>query len=72
MPPPPQLGNGSCASCHGAYAPRYARSKRFLADPVLAGIAANVTPIDVINTDPARMLGNSESVEGAAEVKAAA
>ena len=34
---------------------------------MLAGIAANVTPIDVINTDPARMLGNSEAVEGAAE-----
>lgn len=67
VPPPPELGNGSCASCHGAYAPRYAKSKRFLADPVLRGIAANVTPIDVINTDPARMLGNSEAVEGAAE-----
>jgi hypothetical protein len=67
VPPPPQIGNGSCASCHGAYAPRYARSRRFLASPALAGIAANVTPIDVINTDPARMLGNSEAVEGAAE-----
>jgi hypothetical protein len=66
VPPPPQLGNGSCASCHGAYAPRYAKSRKFLATPVLTGIAANVTPIDVINTDPARMLGNDEAVEQAA------
>jgi mono/diheme cytochrome c family protein len=66
--PRPEGGNGSCASCHGAYAPRYTRSRRFLATPVLAGMAANVTPIDIINTDPARMRGNSEAVETAAEV----
>lgn len=63
----PEGGNGSCASCHGAYARRYVRSSKFLAAPVLAGIAANVTPIEIINTDPARMDGNSEAVEQAAE-----
>jgi mono/diheme cytochrome c family protein len=63
----PEGGNGSCASCHGAYARRYARSQRFLASPNLAGIAANVAPIDIINTDPARMTANSEAVEQAAD-----
>jgi mono/diheme cytochrome c family protein len=66
VPSPEQAGNGSCASCHGAYAKRYARSQKFLASPVLAGIAANVTPIDIINTDSARMDGNDEAVEQAA------
>jgi len=65
--PRPEGGNGSCASCHGAYAPRFVRSQKFLASPVLSGIAANVTPIEIINTDPARMDGNSEAVEQAAE-----
>ncbi len=64
--PRPVGGNGSCASCHGAYAPRYAKKRSFLASPALAGIAANVTPIAIINTDPARMNGNSAAVEQAA------
>lgn len=68
VPPPPVKGNGSCASCHGAYAPRYAKSRKYLASPLLTGMAGNVTPIDVIRTDPARMLGNDEAVEQAAEV----
>jgi endo-cleaving rubber dioxygenase len=65
--PRPEGGNGSCASCHGAYSPRFVKRPKFLATPLLAGIAANVTPIDIINTDPARMDGNSEAVEQAAE-----
>ncbi len=65
--PRPEGGNGSCASCHGAYAPRYVKSRRFLATPLLAGMAANVTPIAIINTDPARMTANDEAVETAAE-----
>jgi len=64
--PRPVGGNGSCASCHGAYAPRYVNNPRFLATPMLAGMAGNVTPIDIINTDPARMEGNSAAVENAA------
>ncbi|HYC56134.1 MAG TPA: hypothetical protein VEL28_14460 [Candidatus Binatia bacterium] len=67
VPEPENSGNGSCASCHGAYAPRFTRSRKFLNSPVFAGIAANVTPIDIINTDPARMEGNSEAVEDAAQ-----
>lgn len=63
----PEGGNGSCASCHGAYAPRYVNNRRYLASPVLAGIAANVTPIAIINTDPARMVANSAAVEQAAD-----
>jgi mono/diheme cytochrome c family protein len=66
--PRPEGGNGSCASCHGAYAPRYVKSRKFLASPALAGMAANVTPIDIINTDPARMAANSAAVEQAADV----
>src|SRR5438309_61749 len=42
--PRPVGGNGSCASCHGAYAPRYVNNPRFLATPMLAGMAGNVTP----------------------------
>ncbi len=63
----PEGGNGSCASCHGAYAPRYVNDPGFLASPALAGMAGNVTPIEIINTDPARMLANSADVEGAAD-----
>jgi hypothetical protein len=64
----PEGGNGSCASCHGAYAPRYVNDPSYLASPVLTGIAANVSPIEIINTDPARMTANSAAVEQAAEV----
>jgi mono/diheme cytochrome c family protein len=66
--PRPEAGNGSCASCHGAYAPRYVKSKKFLASPMLAGMAAYVTPLEIINTDPARMVANSAAVESAADV----
>jgi endo-cleaving rubber dioxygenase len=62
----PESGNGSCASCHGAYAPRYVNDPSFLATPELAGIAANVSPLDIINTDPARMAANDAAVETAA------
>lgn len=50
MPRPPG-GNGSCASCHGAYSPRFVNDKEFLADPSLAGIAAAISPKAVIGTD---------------------
>jgi mono/diheme cytochrome c family protein len=49
-----QPGNGSCASCHGVYSPRYAHDTKFLPDPRLKGIEANITPIETIGTDPAR------------------
>jgi len=52
--PRPPGGNGSCAGCHGVYAPRYAHDVRFLDDPSLQGIAAYVVPLDIIGTDPAR------------------
>ena len=58
----PEGGNGSCASCHGAYAPRYANDPGFLADPSMAGVAANVTPIDIIGTDPERLEAFNEAV----------
>lgn len=51
--PPDNRGNGSCASCHGAYSPRFVNDPNYLADPRLEGIAANVTPLSVIGTDPA-------------------
>ena len=47
-------GNGSCASCHGVYSPRYAHDTKFLPDPRLKGIEAQITPIETIQTDPAR------------------
>lgn len=51
-PQPEQLGNGSCASCHGAYSPKYVNDPQYLDDPRLEGIAANVVRMDVIRTDP--------------------
>ena len=51
---PRQPGNGSCASCHGVYSPRYAHDTKFLPDPRLKGIEANIVPIETIDTDPAR------------------
>ncbi|MBD2858896.1 hypothetical protein IB286_07705 [Spongiibacter sp. KMU-158] len=60
--PEPQGGNGSCASCHGAYSPRYVNDPNFLADPLMEGVASNVTPNDVIRTDRARVDTNNEAV----------
>lgn len=52
--PRPEGGNGSCASCHGVYAPRYVHDPAYLERPELEGIAAFVVPMDIIGTDPAR------------------
>lgn len=52
--PEPTSGNGSCASCHGAYSPRYVHDTDYLEDPRLEGIAASISPLDVIATDRAR------------------
>jgi endo-cleaving rubber dioxygenase len=58
-------GNGSCASCHGAYAARYVNDPAFLDTPELEGIAAYQVPLDIIGTDPERLLANNESVQTA-------
>ncbi|HET8705510.1 MAG TPA: hypothetical protein VFM46_04325, partial [Pseudomonadales bacterium] len=52
---PKQPGNGSCASCHGVYSPRYAADPKMLPDPRLKGIAGVITPIETIGTDPERL-----------------
>ncbi len=52
---PKQPGNGSCASCHGVYSPRYAVDPAFLPDPRLKGISAVITPIETIRTDDKRV-----------------
>ncbi|MBD2858911.1 hypothetical protein IB286_07780 [Spongiibacter sp. KMU-158] len=52
--PKPDGGNGSCASCHGAYSPRYVNDPNYLEDPSLEGIAAHISPLAVIGTDSAR------------------
>nr|WP_224243108.1 hypothetical protein [Hyalangium gracile] len=52
---PKTPGNGSCASCHGVYSPRYAANPAFLPDPRLKGISGVITPIETIRTDPARV-----------------
>jgi mono/diheme cytochrome c family protein len=64
----PDAGNGSCASCHGAYAKRYVDDPAFLATPLLEGMAGYVTSIDIIQTDPARMDANSAAVEAQARL----
>ena len=60
--PRPAEGNGSCASCHGAYAPRYTHDKAFLASPELAGQAAFRVPNDIIETDTAYTLAQNQGV----------
>ena len=52
--PEPLGGNGSCASCHGAYSPRYVHDDRYLEDPALEGVAGHISPLEVIGTDRAR------------------
>lgn len=52
--PQPLGGNGSCASCHGAYSPRYVNDPSYLEDPSLEGMAAHIVPLEVIGTDSAR------------------
>lgn len=52
--PRPDRGNGSCASCHGAYSPRFVNDPDYLPDPRLEGIASYVVPMDIIGTDPVR------------------
>ncbi|HSJ96385.1 MAG TPA: hypothetical protein VLC53_04905 [Myxococcota bacterium] len=59
----PAEGNGSCASCHGAYAPRYVNDPDFLATPALEGMASYITPQRIIGTDPVRMETNDEAVQ---------
>ncbi|MFP5305751.1 MAG: hypothetical protein ACLGI7_07995, partial [Gammaproteobacteria bacterium] len=61
--PRPPRGNGSCASCHGAYAPRYVHDPAYLDTPALEGIASYIVPRDLIATDPARVDSDSEAAE---------
>jgi mono/diheme cytochrome c family protein len=61
--PRPAGGNGSCASCHGVYAPRYARDPAYLAVPELEGIAAFVVPIEIIDTDRARFASLNDGLK---------
>lgn len=56
-------GNGSCASCHGAYAPRYVNNPEFLADPRLEGMAGYIVPLRIIGTDKRRALTNTEGMQ---------
>ena len=58
-------GNGSCASCHGAYAPRYVNNPDYLDSPLLEGIASYIVPLDIIGTDPRRVLTNTEGMQQA-------
>ena len=58
-------GNGSCASCHGAYAPRYVNDPTFLDRRELEGIASYIVPLDIIGTDPERVFTNNEEVQQA-------
>lgn len=52
--PKPLGGNGSCASCHGVYSPRFVADPAFLESPDLEGVAAHISPLEVIGTDHAR------------------
>lgn len=52
--PRPPIGNGSCASCHGAYSPRFIHQPGYLPDPRLAGMSGATVPLPIIGTDPAQ------------------
>ncbi len=58
-------GNGSCASCHGAYAPRYVNNKAWLDTPLLEGMAGYIVPMNIIATDPVRLETNNEAFQSA-------
>lgn len=62
-PVPRPEGNGSCAGCHGAYSPRYVNDPDYLANPELEGMAAYIVPLDIIGTDPRRVLTNTEGMQ---------
>ncbi|MDR3416397.1 MAG: hypothetical protein P4L83_09440, partial [Nevskia sp.] len=53
----PPGGNGSCASCHGAYSPQFASQPGFLPDPRMIGEASYTVPLEIIGTDAAQALG---------------
>jgi endo-cleaving rubber dioxygenase len=61
--PKPAEGNGSCASCHGAYAPRYVNDPTFLATPRLEGMASYITPHRIIQSDRVRADANNQAVQ---------
>lgn len=58
-------GNGSCAGCHGAYAPRYVNNRDYLDTPELEGMAGYIVPLDIVGTDTARVLTNNEGMQKA-------
>jgi len=60
--PRPSGGNGSCASCHGAYSPRYVNDPAYLDTPALEGMASYLVPLAIIDTDPARANANNDAV----------
>ncbi len=59
---PRPKGNGSCAGCHGAYAPRYINDTRFLPSPKLAGTVGYTVPIEIVDTDPAQAEGWAQEI----------
>src|SRR5690606_31352332 len=59
----PAEGNGSCASCHGAYAPRYFDDPNSLADLRLEGHSQYITTQRIIQTDPVRMQTHYAAVQ---------
>jgi len=61
--PKPAGGNGSCASCHGAYSPRYVHDPAYLDTPALEGVASYVVPRDLIATDHWRVDSDNEAAE---------
>lgn len=58
-------GNGSCASCHGAYSPRYVNDPAYLDSATLEGIASYVVPINAIGTDRVRFDTYNSDVDAA-------
>lgn len=58
-------GNGSCASCHGAYSPFYVNDENFLDTPLLEGMAGYIVPLSIIGTDSVRVDVSNEAFQTA-------
>ncbi len=54
-----------CATCHGAYAPRYVNYIALFETPALESVASYIAVLDIIGTDTHRAERNNAEVQQA-------